>query len=96
MMSTTSGNSSFSDDKFNVEKGIKAPSYSSPAPEGEEDEKSIAAAAVTPWKYWGFETGDIVSGWEWGKSQYQAGGTDRLVRSSSTHWLKVIILLKLQ
>jgi hypothetical protein len=84
-----------SEDPFNAEHGIEVPSYSSPAPdlffptnidEGEkqEEEKSTAAEAVTPWKYWGFETGSIGTGWEWGKSQYQAGTTDRLVRVRST------------
>jgi Polysaccharide lyase len=91
-MSTTSKDS---EDPFNAEHGIEVPSYSSPAPdlffpasidevEKQEDVKSTAAEAITPWKYWGFETGDIGTGWEWGKSQYQAGTTDRLVRVSST------------
>jgi hypothetical protein len=91
-MSATNKNT---EDPFNAEHGIKVPSYSSPAPdllfpanidefEKQENVVSTAAEAVTPWKYWGFETGDIGTGWEWGKSQYQAGTTDRLVRVRTT------------
>lgn len=95
-MSTASRNSSSSNDPFNAEQGVQVSSYSSPAPDlffprdieademSEEDKKSTTAQAITTWKYWGFETGDIGTGWEWGKSQYQAGTTDRLVRVRTT------------
>jgi Polysaccharide lyase len=86
--------SKISEDHMNVEKGIRVPSFSSPAPElffpmniNEENIENIentSTDAITSWKYWGFETGNIGTGWEWGKSQYQAGTTDRLVRVSST------------
>jgi Polysaccharide lyase len=77
-MSATSKNR---EDPFNAEHGIKVPSYSSPAPdlffpaningfEQKEDVVSTVAEAVTPWKYWGFETGNIGTGWEWGNAQY--------------------------
>lgn len=92
-MTTTSRDS---EDPFNAVEGIEVPSYSSPAPELffpaniDDDEKQVGenvrevGEAVTPWKYWGFESGNIGTGWEWGRAQYQAGATDRLVRSSST------------
>jgi hypothetical protein len=74
------------EDPFDAAHGVKAPGYSSPAPDlffpaditGPNKEENVAEA-VTPWKYWGFETGNIGTGWEWGRAQYQAGTTDRLV-----------------
>jgi hypothetical protein len=68
------------EDPFNAEHGVKVPSYSSPAPDlffpanitGSQEEHvvSTVAKAVTPWKYWGFEIGNIGTGWEWGSAQY--------------------------
>jgi hypothetical protein len=69
-------------DPFDSAHGVAAPSYSSPAPDlffpgnitgSGEEEKAVSTAkeSVTPWNYWGFETGDITTGWEWGSAQYQ-------------------------
>jgi hypothetical protein len=60
------------EDSFDAAHGVMAPSYSSPAP----DLFYSQAAAITPWKYWGFETGSVQTGWEWGG--IQAASPDRL------------------
>jgi len=60
------------EDPFDVAHGVMAPSYSSPTP----DIFFSATTATTPWKYWGFETGSVQTGWEWG--DYQAASPDRL------------------
>jgi hypothetical protein len=81
-----------SEDPFDAAHGVLAPSYSSPAPhlffpanlngfEQKEDVVREVTEATTPWKYWGYETGNFGTGWEWGKSQ--AAALDRLVTTTS-------------
>ena len=74
-----------SERQMNVEHGIKVPSFSTPAPnlffpanfdepEKQEDLKNAAGTeTITPWKYWGFEAGNVQTGWEWGKSRISGG-----------------------
>lgn len=81
-----------SEDPFDAAHGVLASSYSSPAPDlffpanlnGFEQKEEVVSGVVeagTPWKYWGFETGNVGTGWEWGSSQ--AAGSDSLVTTTA-------------